>query len=181
MLEMDHAQGKTKDETNEGLKVFEENNESRLGKIRKHVYFIIARAIKFGIDTKFFVEDCQLVNKLIKDLSRQNNNDFIFSNVLMVVENFNSRNLDPESIASLIRDNQEELLDLVYNITDQEKRNGLLKVITNLILDASEQLASNSELFEKFFHIAKDARSDILMIENILWFASSLCDQWKTN
>ena len=62
-----------------------------------------------------------------------------------------------------------------------EKRNGLLKVITNLILDASEQLASNSELFEKFFYIAKDARSDTLMIENILWFASSLCDQWKTN
>ena len=110
MLEMDHAQGKTEDETHEGLKVFEENNESRLGKIRKHVYFIIARAIKFGIDTKFFVEDCQLMNKLIKDLSRQGDNDFIFSNVLMVVENFNSKNLRPESIASLIGDNYEELL-----------------------------------------------------------------------
>lgn len=55
---MDHAEGKTEVETNEGLKVFEENNQSRLGKIRKNVYFIIARSIKFGIDTKFFIKDC---------------------------------------------------------------------------------------------------------------------------
>jgi len=32
-------------------------------------------------------------------------------------------------------------------------------------------------LFQKVFEIAKDIRSDENMIENVLWLATSLCEQ----
>ena len=52
----------------------------------------------------------------------------------------------------------------------------LLKALIDLILKASDQLASNTALFRKVFGVAKDGRSDEMMIDNILWFATSLCE-----
>ena len=52
----------------------------------------------------------------------------------------------------------------------------LLKALIDLILKASDKLASNARLFQKVFEVAKDGRSDEMMIENILWFATSLCE-----
>ena len=53
----------------------------------------------------------------------------------------------------------------------------MLKVLINLILEASEELSKNSPLFKKVFEITKDQRSDESMIENVLWMATSLCEQ----
>jgi len=65
----------------------------------------------------------------------------------------------------------------MYKIKDKDRRISLLKVIINLVLEASEQLAHNSMLFKKVYDIAKDQRSDENMIENILWLSTSLCEQ----
>lgn len=64
----------------------------------------------------------------------------------------------------------------MYKTKDKDRRISLLKVIINLILEASEHLSSNSMLFKKVFEIAKDQRSDENMIENVLWLATSLCE-----
>jgi BRCT domain type II-containing protein len=38
---------------------FEEDaNYSKLGRIRNSIYFIISRAVKFGLDLHFFLHDC---------------------------------------------------------------------------------------------------------------------------
>ena len=50
-------------------------------------------------------------------------------------------------------------------------------MLINLILEASEELSKNAPLFQKIFEITKDQRSDESMIENVLWMATSLCEQ----
>lgn len=60
-----------------GLKIFEQLNETRQTKIRNSIYYIIARAIKFGFNTQFLVSNCMLINKIIKDISLHERNDFI--------------------------------------------------------------------------------------------------------
>ena len=57
-------------------------------------------------------------------------------------------------------------------IKNKERRITLLKATTNIILEASEQLAYNGPLFKKMFEISNDIKSDELMIENILWFGT---------
>jgi len=57
----------------------------------------------------------------------------------------------------------------------------LLKVLISLILEASEELAGNQRLFQKVYEISKDQRSDENMIENVLWMATSLCEQKGNN
>ena len=58
-----------------------------MGKIRKSTYYIIARSIKFGLDTSYLINQCHLTQKIIKDLSLQHDNGFIFQNLLEVVSN----------------------------------------------------------------------------------------------
>jgi len=62
--------------------------ETKQGKIRNSIYFIISRGIKFGRETdlaSYMLTDCFLIQKVIKDLSIQNENSFIFQNLLGVI------------------------------------------------------------------------------------------------
>ena len=79
-----------------------------MGKIRNCTYFIIGRAIKFGLSTKFIINNCQLIAKLIKDLSLINQNQFLFQNLLLVAENLK---LEREAIVDLIGNNYDIILD----------------------------------------------------------------------
>lgn len=161
------------------LKVFEEEfKETRQGKIRNSIYFIIARGIKFKMDTNYLLNQCFLTQKIIKDLSVQNENNFIFQNLLLVVGNLK---LESQAIVDLIGNNYDSIIDQIYETADKDKKVSLLKVVINLILEASEELSSNSMLFQKIFEIAKDQRSDKNMIENVLWLATSLCEQSPFN
>jgi len=66
-------------EGNDGeLKIEEGFKITRHGKIRNSIYFVVARAMKFGLDTNFLLKECNLIRKIIKDLSLQNENNFIF-------------------------------------------------------------------------------------------------------
>mmetsp|Transcript_17153 Transcript_17153/g.26515 ORF Transcript_17153/g.26515 Transcript_17153/m.26515 type:complete len:153 (+) Transcript_17153:4343-4801(+) len=57
-------------EGNEGeLKIEEGFKVTRHGKIRNSIYFVVARAIKFGLDINFLMKDCSLISRIIKDLS----------------------------------------------------------------------------------------------------------------
>ena len=40
------------------LKIFDNAKETRMGKIRNCTYFIIGRALKFGLSTKFIINNC---------------------------------------------------------------------------------------------------------------------------
>ena len=100
----------------DGLKIFEENNESKLKIIRKNVYYIISRLIKFGIDTHFLIKDCNIIFKLIKDISNVNNESLIFDNVLLVIQSFSSKNSQNDNIAILIGDHYDKLLDMIQCI-----------------------------------------------------------------
>ena len=59
---------------------------------------------------------------------------------------------------------------------DRDRRVGLLKALIELILKDSDKLASNNGLFNKVFQIARDERSEDTMVENIIWFATSLAE-----
>jgi len=76
----------------------------------------------------------------------------------------------------LIGNHYDQIFDLIYETANKDRRVSLLKVLINLILEASEQLSPNTELFKKIFEICKDQRSDESMIENVLWFSTSLCE-----
>lgn len=169
------------DKTTEMMKFFNENSSSRLGKIRNSIYFIISRGVKFGLDTNYLISECNLIPKLISDMSIHNSNDFIFENLLLVISSLNHEKVQAHAIVDLIGNNFEVILDQIFNTEEEQKKNHLLKVVTTLILEASEHLACNTLLFKKIFTIAKDHRSDNLMVENILWLATSLCEQSAVN
>lgn len=115
-----------------------------------------------------------MIQRIIRDLSLQNENNFMFQNLLMIITNLK---LETENIVDLIGNNYSQIIDQIYITTDKDRRVSLLKVLINLVLEASEELASNSYLFKKIFEICKDQRSDEKMIQNILWLATSLCEQ----
>ena len=165
------------DSTTEAGKGEEEPKVTRQGKIRDSTYYIVARAIRFGLDTKFLLNECHLIQKIIKDLSLQNENSFIFQNLLLVVGNLTSTRLESDAIVSLIGKNYEAFVEQIYETKDRDRRVSLLKVLIDLILKASDELSSNAPLFQKVFEMAKDSRSDDVMVENILWFATSLCEE----
>lgn len=150
---------------------------TRQGKIRNATYYIVARAIKFGFDTQYLLAECHLTQKIIKDLSLQNENSFIFQNLLLVVGNLTSTKFESDAIVDLIGNNYEVIIEQIYETKDRDRRVSLLKVLVNLILKASDELSSNSQLFKKVFEIATDERSDESMVENVLWFATSLCEE----
>lgn len=151
---------------------------TRMGKIRKSTYYIIARSIKFGLDTSYLINQCHLTQKIIKDLSLQHDNSFIFQNLLEVVSNLK---LEKAAIVDLIGNNYESIIEQIFITQDRDRRISLLKVLINLILEASEDLSTNPMLFQKVFEICKDQRSDENMIEKVLWLATQLCEQSNFN
>lgn len=56
-------------------------------KIRRSIYYIVARGIKFGFDVQFLMQECRLADRLMRDISLFERNHFIFQNILMVVHN----------------------------------------------------------------------------------------------
>ena len=156
----------------------EEYQITRLGKIRNSTYYIVARAIKFGFEARFLLEQCNLTQKILKDLGLHKENDFLFQNLLLIVSNLK---LENHAIVDLIGNHYDQIFDLIYETSNKDRRVSLLKVLINLILEASEQLSPNTELFKKIFEICKDQRSDESMIENVLWFSTSLCEQGLFN
>jgi len=94
-----------------------------------------------------------------------------------VVGNLTSARLESDAIVSLIGKNYEVFVEQIYETKDRDRRVSLLKVLIDLILKASDELSSNAPLFQKVFEMAKDSRSDDVMVENILWFATSLCEE----
>lgn len=89
----------------EGFKI------TRQGRIRDSTYYIVARAIRFGIDTTHLLDDCHLIQRIIKDLSLQNENSFMFQNILLVVGNLTSTRLENDAIVSLVGQNYEIIVD----------------------------------------------------------------------
>jgi len=84
--------------------------------------------------------------------------------------------LESKAIVDLIGNNYETMIEQIFEIKDRDRRVSLVKVLINLVLEASEQLSSNQMLFTRLFDICKDERSDESMIENVLWLATSLCE-----
>ena len=99
--------------------------------------------------------------------------------ILEMVE-VSKRYLQARNAENDLRAQKSDLYDTIkenrVQVTIEDKKVSLLKVVINLILEASEKLSSNSMLFQKIFEIAKDQRSDKNMIENVLWLATSLCE-----
>ena len=54
----------------------------------------------------------------------------------------------------------EILFDTIMATKDKDKRNIMLSAIVELIQEAAEYLAENTELFDKVFSIANDPKSD---------------------
>ena len=115
--------------------IFEEEFKvNRLGKIRNSTYYIVARGIKFGLDTHYLLRNCHLIQKIIKDLSLQAENNFIFQNLLLIVSNLD---LETQAIVDLIGNNYDAIIDQIYETKDKDRRVSLLKVLIDLILEAS--------------------------------------------
>lgn len=102
----------------------------------------------------------------------------MFQNLLLIISNLNS-NVD--NILELVGNNYSHLINIIHNIKNKDRRVSLLKVIVDLIVFASEQLATNISLFQEVFQICRDPRSDDSMIENVLWLATSQCEQSLLN
>jgi hypothetical protein len=121
---------------------------SILGKIRKSTYYIIARGIRFGFEIDFLLSECQLSQRIIRDLSQQNDNKFIFQDLLLVISNLVTNN---QAIIELVGNHYDSIIDQIYATKDKDRRVSLLKVLINLILEASEDLSPNNLLFKKVF------------------------------
>ena len=107
------------DKTTEMMKFFNENSSNRLGKIRNSIYFIISRGVKFGLNTEHLISECNLIPKLISDMSMHSNNDFIFENLLLVISSLNQEKVQAHAIVDLIGNNFEVILDQIFN-TEEE-------------------------------------------------------------
>jgi hypothetical protein len=77
----------------------------------------------------------------------------MFQNLLLVVNNFK---LENDAIVQLINTNYDAIIDQIFNTKNKDQRFSLLKALINLVLQASESLASNSALFAKILDISKD-------------------------
>lgn len=158
----------------ENMSFQSEFNLNALSKIRKHTYFLIARFIKFGLNIPFLMVNCQLSQRIIRDVSNHENNCFIFENLSLLMLSLSKCS---EAVVEMVGDHYETLIDVIYEIKDHHKRNSLLKVLISLIMEASEHLSYNRRLFQRVFAISKDQRSDQEMVESILWMATCLSEQ----
>ena len=77
----------------------------------------------------------------------------MFQNLLLVVNNFK---LENDAIVQLINTSYDAIIDQIFNTKNKDQRFSLLKALINLVLQASESLASNSALFAKILDISKD-------------------------
>jgi hypothetical protein len=93
----------------------------------------------------------------------------------------NNLTLDKAAIVQMLDKHLQTIIDVIYNTTDKDKRISLLKELINMILEASDELAENKQLFQKMFEFATCPKSDESMIENILWMSTSLLEQNQFN
>lgn len=115
-------------------------NVGPMSKIRKSIFFLVARAIKFGFEIPFLMNECQLGSRLMKDLQAINHNHFLFQDLLQV---FNNLTKDKPSVVGLLDDSMQEFVDVIFLTPEQNKRISVLKELINLILEASDELAQN--------------------------------------
>jgi hypothetical protein len=94
--------------------------------------------------------------------------------MLLVISNLKGNR---QAIVDLIGNNYEMIIYQIVNMSNIDRRIGLLKVFINLILEASEHLSYHKDLFTQIFDLIKEKDVDELMIENVLWFSTSLCEQ----
>lgn len=90
----------------------------------------------------------------------------------------NSLKADGKAVQQLIGDNYEEIIDLIFLSKWKEKRISCLKMVINLVMEASHELSTNAGLFKRIFDICKDPQVDKVMLENILWMATQLLDDY---
>lgn len=122
-------------DSNEFTAFEEEFKLNVLGKVRKSAYYIVARSIKFGMEVEYFMSECDLSQKIIKDLTQQQDNKFLFQNILLVISNLAQ---DTNAIVKLVGNDFETIIGVINNTRDKDRRISLLKVLINLILQASE-------------------------------------------
>ena len=140
----------------EGLKMEEQPKIRKRGRIRDATYYIVARAIRFGIDTSHMLAECNLITRVISDLQFNNENQFMFQNILLIFSNLTQTKHDHEAIVTLVGLNYNIIIEKVYEMKDRDRRVGLLKALIELILKASVKLADNQRLFQKVFDVARD-------------------------
>ena len=153
--------------------VLEISRQPVKGKIRNSVYFVLAKTLEHGLDPNFLLKEC--IDIIFLDLCCQNN-AYLFSNLLLVIESFK---LQPLAIVDFLDKNYERIINQIFIIEDPERQVGLLKVIITLILEASHLLAENSGLFSKMIHVCLDPRTLPSLVENVLWMATFLCEKGK--
>lgn len=136
----------------------------KLAKIRNSVYFIIARAIKFGMNTAYLTGRCNILARINKDLSMQEENTYIFQNLLLVINNLK---LDGHVIVDLVESTYRATSAQVQTTSDKDKRVALLKVFINWVLEACVVSVPSRPVFKWLFDLAQDGNrhSDDLMIE----------------
>jgi hypothetical protein len=64
------------------------------------MYYLIARALKFGFNPYETIEKCALIDCILSDLS--NFNSFIFPNLMLIMQNLK---VAPEAVQQLIGNN----------------------------------------------------------------------------
>ena len=143
-------------------------------KLRNHCYTIIASAFRSSFSQQFLLEQCHILSRLIEDLKKNDQNDFIFQNLIDVLRSLKK---DREAIRSLFSEYAIPLIDLIKDMDDSpSKRLSLIKTMVYLILKAPEELATiDSAIFGKFFQLAVDVNDD-QVIENMLWLQASLIE-----
>ena len=128
-------------------------------KLRNHCYTIIASAFRSSFSQQFLLEQCHILSRLIEDLKKNDQNDFIFQNLIDVLRSLKK---DREAIRSLFSEYAIPLIDLIKDMDDSpSKRLSLIKTMVYLILKAPEELATiDSAIFGKFFQLAVDVNDD---------------------
>lgn len=160
----------------DSLKADDQPRVRKQGRVRDSTYYIVARAIRFGIDMSHMLAESNLIPRIIKDLQFTNDNQFMFQNMLLVFSNMTSTKHEHDAIVTLVGQNYPIIVEKIYEMKDRDRRVGLLKALIELILRASDKLAPNKGLFQKVFQVARDERSEDTMVENIIWFATSLSE-----
>jgi hypothetical protein len=102
-------------------------------KLRNHMYYILARAFKFGHDPKALMVQFDFIGMILGDLSNVKHNTSIFPNLMLMMQNLS---VIPNALKDLIWKNIDTLISIIFEIPAEFSffKESLLKVLIDITI-----------------------------------------------
>ena len=148
-------------------------------KIRNNIYFIAVGCFKALYEIDFMLDTCDLLQRLIEDLQKDNINDYLFQHLILMIQALHKQ---PSVLVQLVDRYSANFFKLFNSVLKMDKKITLIKAFIQIALRVPNIICEkNAEVFGNLFMLAQNVeclkeQDRVDIEESILWLQSTLLE-----